>query len=176
VTELIRRERVGLAVDLHEASPEYPVVNTIVAHPRATDLAALVNMSLEASGMAIGLEPSPENLRGLSHREWGDSTPALAVLMETTNPAQGRLRGRTDGRLVVSGQDPYYLAAAGRKQLSVSFTQQGWPLAVRVARHVTALREFLSALGDLDEAQRIEVGGLPAYDELAQDGLGPYLW
>lgn len=34
--------------------------------------------------------PSPANLRGLSTRELGDHTPALAVLMETPNPVQGR--------------------------------------------------------------------------------------
>ena len=94
ITTLIERERVDLAIDLHEASPEYPVVNTIVAHQRAVDLAALASVNLQAIGMTIGLETSPENLHGLSHREWGDATPALAVLMETTNPAQGRLRGR----------------------------------------------------------------------------------
>ncbi|MGE5508591.1 MAG: succinylglutamate desuccinylase/aspartoacylase family protein [Chitinophagales bacterium] len=176
ITQLIRREKVALAIDLHEASPEYPVVNTIVAHPRATDLAAVASMNLEAQGVRIGLEPSPETLRGLSHREWGDTTPALAILMETTNPAQGRLRGATGARLVTDGQDRFYLAAAGRRQLSVPFTAEGWPLRVRVARHVTAVREFLSSLGDLDEAAKIEVTGLPDYAELAKRGPGPYLW
>lgn len=176
ITQLIRKERVDLAIDLHEASPEYPVVNTVVAHPRATDLGAVVSMTMEAEGVPLGLEPSPENLRGLSHREWGDSTQALAVLMETTNPAQGRLRGRTDARLVVSGRDRYYLAAAQRKQLSVPFTEDGWPLKVRVARHVTAVQTFLTSLGELNEAQAIEVTHLPSYSDLARRGPGPYLW
>ena len=107
ISELIRREKVDLAIDLHEAAPEYPVVNTIVAHERATDLAALVNMNLQTMGIAIGMEASPKNLHGLSHREWGDGTPALAVLMESTHPAMGRLRGRTDEQLVTMGKDKY---------------------------------------------------------------------
>ena len=46
-------------MDLHEASPEYPTINTIVAHQDALSLGsqALINMQLE--GMSIGLEPLP---------------------------------------------------------------------------------------------------------------------
>ena len=113
ITTLIRTERVDLALDLHEASPEYPVVNTIVAHQRATDLAALANLGMQAAGVEIGLEASPETLRGLSHREWGDTTPALAVLMETTNPAEGRLRGRHERRARRRGTRP--LLRPGRR-------------------------------------------------------------
>lgn len=104
-------------MDLHEASPEYPTINTIVAHQDALSLGsqALINMQLE--GMSIGLEPSPENLHGLTHRELGDYTDTLALLMETSNPSQGRLRGKTDENLVVTGQDKYYLKAAGYGRL-----------------------------------------------------------
>lgn len=67
----MNREGIDITVDLHEASPEYPTINTIVAHQDALSLGsqALINMQLE--GMSIGLEPSPENLHGLTHREPG---------------------------------------------------------------------------------------------------------
>lgn len=175
ITTLIRKERVDLAIDLHEAAPEYPVVNTIVAHERATDLAALVNVDLSGSGIAIGLEPSPKTLHGLSHREWGDATPALAVLMETANPSQGRLRGRTDAALVITGQDRYFLAAARRRRLNVPFDEHGWPLDLRVARHLAGVTQFLSDLGMLDEAKTIAVTGVPGYEDVATRGLGTYL-
>ena len=83
VTQLIEQEGIDITVDLHEASPEYPTINTIVAHQDALSLGsqALINMQLE--GMSIGLEPSPENLHGLTHRELGDYTDTLALLMET---------------------------------------------------------------------------------------------
>ena len=86
VTQLIEQEGIDITVDLHEASPEYPTINTIVAHQDALSLGsqALINMQLE--GMSIGLEPSPENLHGLTHRELGDYTDTLALLMETSNP------------------------------------------------------------------------------------------
>ncbi len=59
VTQLIEQEGIDITVDLHEASPEYPTINTIVAHQDALSLGsqALINMQLE--GMSIGLEPSP---------------------------------------------------------------------------------------------------------------------
>jgi len=175
IVSLIRRERVDLACDLHEASPEYPVVNTIVAHERATELAALVNVRLQAAGVEIGLEPSPPALHGLSHREWGDATDALAVLMETTNPAQGRLRGQTSAGQVVSGRDRFYTDAAARGRLSVPFPGAGWPLDVRVARHLAGVTAFAESLGEIPPGREIVLTGVPDYASVVQQGLGRFL-
>ena len=81
VMQLLKKEKVNLAFDLHEASPEYPVVNAMVAHENASELAAMVCMELEGRGIPMRLEPSPVNLRGLSHREWGDAVPGLMALL-----------------------------------------------------------------------------------------------
>lgn len=175
ITSLIRQEKVDLAIDLHEASPEYPVVNTIVAHERAMDLAAMVNMNLQAAGIAIGLEASPRNLHGLSHREWGDATSALAILMETTNPAQGRLRGRTNEDLVTQGQDRFYVQASERNQLSVPFPPSGWPLDVRVARHIAGIEEFARSLGELWPEKAVALSGVPDYPSILNQGIGSFL-
>jgi hypothetical protein len=175
ITTLIRERDVDLAIDLHEAAPEYPVVNTIVAHERATELAALVNLDLSGNDISIGLEPSPPTLHGLSHREWGDATTALAVLMETANPAQGRLRGRTDAGLVVNGRDRYFVAAARRNRLNVPFDDHGWPIDLRVARHLAGVTQFLADLGTLDGAKGIAVSGVPRFQEVVDHGLGTYL-
>jgi hypothetical protein len=175
IVQLIRRERVALALDLHEASPEYPVVNTIVAHQRAMDLAAVANIRLQALGIDIGLEASPPGLGGLSHREWGDGTAALAALMETADPAQGRLRGRTDAALVTGGRDRFYELAAGRRRLSVPFDARGWPLSLRVARHLAGVTEFIAALGEVDPAQALALDGVPDYQSVVARGLGPFL-
>jgi predicted deacylase len=175
IAELIRREKVDLAIDLHEAAPEYPVVNTIVAHERASDLAALVNMNLQSAGVAIGLEASPKKLHGLSHREWGDATPALAVLMESTHPAMGRLRGRTSADLVVDGKDKYYVLASERHRLSVPFADAGWPLPVRVGRHLAGVCEFARNLGELVPEKKIELTNLPDYSSVVKEGVGAFL-
>jgi hypothetical protein len=175
ITALIRREQVDLALDLHEASPEYPVVNTMVAHQRAVDLAAVANMTMQGSGVTIGLETSPENLHGLSHREWGDATDALAVLMETTNPAQGRLRGRTDPELVLSGRDRFYVLASSRGGLSVPFPDSGWPLSMRVARHLAGVAALVGALGDVTPDKAVGLADLPDYETVVTRGLGAFL-
>jgi predicted deacylase len=175
ITELIRREKVDLAIDLHEAAPEYPVVNTIVAHERASDLAALVNMNLQAIGVAIGMEASPKNLHGLSHREWGDGTPALAVLMEATHPAMGRLRGRTSAELVTAGKDKYYVLASERHRLSVPFSETGWPLEIRVGRHLAGVCEFARSLGELSPEKKTVLSGLPEYEAVVKQGVGAFL-
>ncbi|MCX6890064.1 MAG: succinylglutamate desuccinylase/aspartoacylase family protein [Verrucomicrobia bacterium] len=175
ITELIRREKVDLAIDLHEAAPEYPVVNTIVAHERASDLAALVNMNLQAMGVAIGMEASPKNLHGLSHREWGDGTPALAVLMEATHPAMGRLRGRTSAELVTVGKDKYYVLASERHRLSAPFSETGWPLDVRVGRHLAGVCEFARSLGEIAPDKKTVLSGLPEYQAVVKQGVGAFL-
>lgn len=175
ITTLIAREGVDLALDLHEASPEYPVVNAIVAHERAMDVAALVSVGLAGHGIDVALETSPAGLRGLSHREWGDATRALAALVETTNPAQGRLRGRTGAALVVDGRDRFYARAAGAGRLSVPYDERGWPLGLRVARHVATVSEFLTVASDMAPDRGIIVTGLPPYEDLLARGVGAYL-
>jgi predicted deacylase len=175
ITTLATRERADLAIDLHEASPEYPVVNTMVAHERAMDLAALANVALQEQGIDIGLEASPEGLHGLSHREWGDATPALAVLAETTNPSQGRLRGRTDAALVTRGRDRFYVIAAERGRLTVPFRDEGWPIDVRVARHLSTVLELIATMSTLAPDRPVEVDGLPSYSEVLDRGVGRYL-
>ena len=174
VTQLIEQEGIDITVDLHEASPEYPTINTIVAHQDALSLGsqALINMQLE--GMSIGLEPSPENLHGLTHRELGDYTDTLALLMETSNPSQGRLRGKTDESLVVTGQDKYYLKAAGYGRLyDFGYDADGAPISERVARHVTGVAQFAVAFNELGLGNLV-INCIPSYVDMAAD-IGQFL-
>ena len=175
ITELIRQEGVDLSVDLHEASPEYPVINAMVAHDDALDLAVEASLFLEFEGMQIGVERSPGNFRGLSHREWGDATETLAVLIESANPAQGRLRGKTNEALIVEGQDLYYERAAEMGLLYVPFGEQGQPLKTRVGRHLETFSMLLTLLSDRNPEKGFEVSGVPGLSELKQAGLGAYL-
>ncbi len=176
ITELVKREKVDLVIDLHEASPEYPVINAVVAHERAMPLAVAVVMNLELRGIKIALEPSPANLHGLTHRELGDHTEALAVLMETANPAQGRLRGRTSATLIVEGKDPLYVRAAKAGRLFVDYDEGGHPLErERVARHLAGIEEFLKAFQEANPAKPVELRNFPVSEKVVQEGLGPYL-
>ena len=175
IVQLIRQEKVAMTIDLHEASPEYPVINAIVAHERAMDYAAEVTIGLQMDGLKIGLEPSPKSLRGLSHRELGDATDTLAILMETANPAQGRLRGATNAALVVTGKDVMYERAAKLNRLFVPYDEKGQPIDLRVARHVTALNEFLSVLSVKNPAQAVVLNRVPSYKDMVKKGIGSYL-
>jgi hypothetical protein len=175
ITSMIRAEQVDLVIDLHEASPEYPVVNAIVAHERAMPVASAAVLNLEFDDITIGLEPSPRNLRGLSHRELGDATGALALLCETSNVSQGRLRGATDARQVIEGTDDKYLRAAGLGRLAVPFDERGWPMKQRVGRHAATVRAILAAYTSTYPGKPIALTGLPSYADLMAKGLEPYL-
>lgn len=175
ITDLIRQEDINISFDLHEASPEYPVINAIVAHERAMGLASQVAINLQLQGIQIGLEPSPTNLRGLTHREWGDYTDTIAILMETANPAQGRLRGKTDEALVLTGKDDGYVKAAKLGRLFVPYDDNGHPLEERAGRHIAALKEFSRAYSKQYEDLPIIMENLPEYDELLTQGIGKFL-
>jgi len=175
ITQLVLKEKITLSIDLHEASPEYPVINAIVAHERAMLLASNVVLGLEFQDITIGLEPSPQNLRGLTHRELGDATDTFAVLMETANASQGRLRGKTDENLVLSGKDNYYVRAQKLGRLYVPYDETGHPLEERVGRHLAAIGEFAFALCMEYPEYGVIIYGIPDYHDLLEKGVGAYL-
>ena len=173
--QLIKAEKVDMAVDLHEASPEYPVVEAMVAHENAMELAAMVAMELEFEGVPIRLEPSPKNLRGLNHREWGDNADVLALLLETSNPSAGRFRGKTDEALILTGADKAYQKASGLGRLYVPYDNGNEPMAERVARHVTTVRLLADNIEYVREGKGLVIEGLPGFQELTDRGVGAFL-
>ena len=175
ITSLIRKEKIDITIDLHEASPEYPVVNAMVAHDRAMKIASIALLNLEMDDITIGVEPSPTNLRGLSHRELGDATKTLALLFESTNPAQGRLRGVTNEALIVEGKDEMYLAAQKLGRLFVPFGPEGEPLKKRVARHLGTTQAVFDAYATEMPERPLVVGAMPSYKEVLDKGIGHYL-
>lgn len=175
IVELIRQEAVDLSIDLHEASPEYPVINAIVAHEDALSLAVEASLFLEFEGMQIGVERSPGNFRGLSHREWGDATDTLAVLIESANPAQGRLRGPTTNTLIVDGVDPYYIRAAELGFLYVPFGDEGQPLQGRVGRHLETIAMLVRIFSEYHPDSAVVLSHIPSLAEVIDNGLGSYL-
>jgi len=175
IMELIRKERIDIGVDLHESAPEYPVINAIVFHENSAELAALAVLELQAEGLDIRLEASPLNLRGLSHREWGDGAGIRALLLETPNASHGRLKGRPSSALIVDGRDKFYARAARLGWLFVPYGEEGIPLSLRVARHLAALDALLKSLAELEPEKAIEIEGMPPPNEAQQKGLGAFL-
>lgn len=175
ITELIRQNKIDMTIDLHEASPEYPVINAIVSHERAMPIASQVAMNMEFEDIPIGLEPSPVSLHGLTHRELGDYTDTYAILMETANAAQGRLRGKTDEDLVLTGKDERYVEAEKLGRLFVPYDEHGHPIEERVGRHTTGVLQFIMVMGENEPEKEIVLEGIPSYEELQSNGLGAYL-
>jgi len=173
--ELIRQEECDLSIDLHEASPEYPVINAIVAHEDAADMASMAILDLQMEDLEYNLEISPPSFRGLTHREWGDYSNTLAILMETANASQGRLRGRTDEELVLTGKDKMYVKAAELGRLYVPYDENGHPIEERVGRHVTAIRNLTNNLSFIFPEKEIQYHGDPNYYELMENGYENYL-
>lgn len=175
IVNLINTDKIDMTFDLHEASPEYPVINAIVAHEDAMTIASNVVINLQLEGINFGLEPSPVNLHGLTHRELGDYTDTLAILMETANPAQGRLRGKTNEQLVIEGKDEGYIKAAELGYVYVPFDESGHPIEERVARQITSIMEFITTFSKTYPDKPIEVSNIPSYDSILEDGIGEYL-
>lgn len=172
IYQLITAQNITITVDLHEASPEYTTVNAIVAHDDAVELAALTLWMVE-DDMSITVELSPHNLHGLTHRELGDYTGTLALLMETANASQGRLHGAIDSDLVVTGVDKFYAKAAKYGAVTVPFTERGISITERCARHITCLTQFCEMYDG--PAGTISLGNMPSYKQILANGIGSYL-
>lgn len=179
ITNMINTLDIDMTMDLHEASPEYPTINATVAHERAMTMASMGILELQMAGINMSLEPSPVSLHGLTHRELGDHTNTLALLMETGNPSQGRLHGKIDENLVLTGKDKCYMKAAELGYLYIPYDENGAPLEMRVGRHLQGLTEYTRAFTDMYGAEKGEIiiSGIPTYTDLTEGGhkLGEYL-
>lgn len=175
VKNLITTDDITMEIDLHESSPEYAVNNATVAHERAMGIASEGVLNLQLEDIDMSLEPSPATLHGLTHRELGDFTNTYALLMETGNPSQGRLRGKTDEALVQTGIDPCYVINYGLGLLYVDYSSGSFPMELRVGRHLQGITEYIAALGSNEPDKEIIVEGIPSYQEMLDNKVGFYL-
>jgi hypothetical protein len=175
LTELIRAEKIDIAIDLHEAELQYPVISTIVAHQKGQDLAAMASMVLSGDEFKIGVEKSPVALRGLSHREIGDHTDAISLLFETPEPFLDATRGRTDARLLLEGKDDFVVKAGRHGLLFEKIDEKGWPIDVRVGRHCSTILTVLDVWSTDHPGRGVVLGGVPKYAEVIAKGTGAYL-
>jgi len=148
---LLKKENVDIAFDLHEAGPESRLANMIVANPKNIDLGALAVINLEMEGIAMKLEPSNDAFHGLSHKEWGDETNAVAFLIETPNPAQSTDKGNPV-------EDPKF------------------PLAERVTTHLATVQAIFDAWNlDCPPEKVIEFRTVPDWHNIKRMGLAQAL-
>lgn len=175
ILQLLEKEHVDVAFDLHEAAPEIPIINAIVYHEKSEEIAMYSVLELEMEGLGFAPEMSPQNFHGLSHREWGDYTNAYPFLMETSSPVQGRLRGKTNEELIIEGVSENYLTAKRTEALRIVYRDEGEQLNHRVGRHLAGFMAILNSYNELNFDNTVIVSGLPSHDELVEMGIGKYL-
>ncbi len=174
--ELIRREQVDVFIDLHEAELQYPVISTIVTHQKGQDMAVFVSMMLtDMEEFKMGTEFSPPNLHGLSHREVGDFSDAVSLLFEAPEPFLDATRGRTDARLLLTGQDPFVVKAGQHGLLFERIDEKGWPIDIRVGRHTSAILQTMETWTEDNPDRAVVCTGVPRYAEVIAAGVGAFL-
>jgi predicted deacylase len=171
---LIRHEKVDMLIDLHEAELEYSVENTIVAHDKAQEVGAMASMILTAQEFAvpIGMEFSPKALHGLTHREVGDFSDAMSLLFEVAEPMLDRIRGVTDERLLMEGKDDFVMEAGKHGLLYAPMDESGWPIEVRVGRHLSTVLQCVDIFSMMNPEKPIVITGVPRYAELIGKKFG----
>jgi hypothetical protein len=175
ISELIRREKVDMTIDVHEASLGYPVVSTYVCHQRAEELCMMAAMMLSAEQFPMKTETSPRSLRGLTHREIGDFTDSFAVLMETPEPFIDKFVGPMTEELMLTGRDEFMQTAADRGLLYAEYDMKtGATLDYRVGRHLSGAAEVIKQMGEFYPEKALEVTW-PTFAEVMAHGIGHFL-
>ena len=90
--------------------------------------------------------------------------------------------------MITSGKDKFYEKLVERDNQNNTKVICGEPcdISIRVARHVYSILEIINAYNkyydtvvglpdEVRELGKIEVSGVPSYDEIVENGLGYYL-
>ena len=174
--ELIRNEKVDIFIDLHEAELQYPVISTIVTHEKGQELATFVSMMLtDMEGFNMGMEFSPKNLHGLSHREVGDYSDAISLLFEAPEPFLDATRGKTTREQLLSGKDEFVVKAGQHGLLFEKIDEHGWHIDVRVGRHTSAVLQTMESWTEEYPEKGIVCRNVPQYADVVENGVGFYL-
>ena len=174
--ELMRREAVDVAVDIHGAETMFPVTNCIVAPERSVKIATLASLTVKAmEGFENHVEPSPAGFRGLSHREIGDHGPSLPFLLEAPIPFLDQPTGPKTVRLLLDGRDPFLLSLSKKKKLFVPYDESGWPLEKRVGQNLSVTLEIFRQFSKKTPDRPLAVRGVPRYADVVKAGVGHFL-
>jgi predicted deacylase len=174
--ELMRREAIDIAVDIHGAETMFPVTNCIVAPEKSVKIATLASLTVKAmEGFESHVEPSPAGFHGLSHREIGDHGPSLPFLLEAPIPFLDQPTGPKTVQLLLDGRDPFLLSLARKKKLFVPYDEDGWPLEKRVGQNLSVTLEIFRQFSKKTAGRPIVLRGVPRYADVVKKGVGGYL-
>jgi hypothetical protein len=173
--EIMRRDEVDLAFDIHGAETMFPVTNCIVAPDKSIKIATLASLTVKAKeGFDNHVEPSPGGFRGLSHREIGDYSETLPFLLEAPIPFLDQPTGPKTEKFLLDGKDPFLLKLAKKQKLFVPYDESGWPLEKRVGQHCSVMLEIIRQYAKKSPERSILVRGIPRYAEVVENGVGHY--
>jgi len=173
--EIMRREGVDVAVDIHGAETMFPVTNCIVAPEKSMRIATLAALTVKAmEGFESHVEPSPARFRGLSHREIGDHSETLPFLLEAPIPFLDQPTGPKTEEFLLDGRDEFLLSLAKKKKLFVPYDESGWPVEKRVGQHLSLILEILRQFAKRNPERAMTLKNVPRYADLVRDGVGRY--
>jgi hypothetical protein len=173
--EMMRKDKVDIAVDMHGAETMFPVTNCIVAPQKSAKIATLVSMTVKATeGFDNHVEPSPSNFHGLSHREIGDFSDTLPFLLEAPIPFLDQPTGPKTVKFLLDGKDPFLLSLSKKKKLFVPYDENGWPMDKRVGQHCSVVLEIIRQYSKKNPDRAVRIDGIPRYADLVKNGAGHY--
>lgn len=173
--EIMKQEKVDIAVDLHGAETMFPVTNCIVAPDKSVRIATMASLTVKArEHFDSHVEPSPSGFRGLSHREIGDYSDTLPFLLEAPIPFLDQPTGPKTEKLLLDGKDPFLLSLSRKGKLFVPYDETGWPMEKRVGQHCSVVLELLRQYSRKFPQREIEVRNVPRYAEVVKNGVGHY--
>lgn len=173
--EIMRREKVDMAIDIHGAETMFPVTNCIVAPEKSNRISTMASLTVKAKeGFDSHVEPSPTGFRGLSHREIGDYSDTLPFLLEAPIPFLDQPTGPKTEKFLLDGKDPFLLSLAQKKKLFVPYDASGWPLEKRVGQHCSVTLEIIGQYSKKNPDRSIRVREIPRYAEIVKNGVGHY--
>lgn len=173
--QIMKQEKVDIAVDIHGAETMFPVTNCIVAPDKSVRIATMASLTVKArEGFDSHVEPSPSGFRGLSHREIGDYSDTLPFLLEAPIPFLDQPTGPKTEELLLNGKDPFLLSLSKKGKLFVPYDETGWPMEKRVGQHCSVILELMRQFSRKFPEKKIEILNVPRHAEVVKNGVGYY--
>jgi len=173
--EIMRKENVDIAIDIHGAETMFPVTNCIVAPEKSMRIAVMTTLTVKSrEHFDSHVEPSPSGFRGLSHREIGDFADTFPFLLEAPIPFLDQPTGPKTVDLLLDGKDPFLLSLSKKGKLFVPYDKEGWSMEKRVGQHCSITLEIMSQYSKKTPDRTIRVSSVPRYADVVKNGVGHY--
>lgn len=153
IMQLIEKEKVDIAVDMHEAGPVGSIAYYLISNPNVMNISKAAFINILDYDFIMNLDKSGIESIGLSHREWGDRTNVAAFLIETANP----------------GQDYYDVD----KKADVMKDPDN-PIEKRVAIQIYTTLSIFKGFEE-KRGKALIVEGIPGYFDMLEKGIGVFM-